>query len=253
MTTQANISMREGETWNIEFTAHKADGSVLPLVSGAEVLFRIEGIVDDTAQTILTMHVGDGILITDDLNGAATIQVTTDQQEAADLTSGGLYYYEIQTIVDDSLSVQAEGRLTIERSLFSQAVDPLLMAFQAHFPEFTEDDSTIQIYLKEAKSFVDTSGNVDWSADDSATATIYLAAHFLQMKKLASLLSDTGGIELGQVKSITVEDRTVSFATPSTSNRGSGNSASQLSLSNTVYGQRFLALLRNRPRFLMRA
>jgi hypothetical protein len=247
MTNKVDLLLRQSENWEIRFTAHQADGTtILPLLSGSEVNFRIMGI-DDAEEPIdiLTLTVGDGVVISDPTGGEAMIQVLPAMQETYKLRPSSLLYYEIETVVDGAPSIQVEGKLSIERSLFAATVDPLLFEFQTRFPEFTEGDTTILIYINDAKRIINR--NDSWADEDKNTAIVYLAAHFLQLRKLAALLSASGGLQTGQVKSVTVEDRTVSYATFNPLQM-----MNSLKLSSTVYGTEYLTMLRRNTVWLQR-
>lgn len=247
MTTQRNISFHEGQNWKIDFTAYKSDGTVLPLVSGTDVRFILSSLspLGDEVVKVLDYTTADFIEITDGPSGKAAINIPVSEQTDNGITANNIYYYEISAY-NGTWLVQAEGRLSVERSLSSTLVNPLLLQFQLRFPEFTEDDNVLLIYLADAARVV---ADANFQEKDQATATVYLAAHLLQMRKIAIQRSESGGVETGEIKSISVEDRTVTFATGSTSN----NSQAKTGINQTPYGQQYLAMLRRVPQFIMRA
>lgn len=236
-----NIKFQEGQNWLISFAAHQEDGTTpLPLLSGSELEFRISSPIDGVATDILTLSIGDGITVTDPANGLADILVTEADQADAEIQSGGIYFYEIRATINGVPQTQIEGQLSVEESLFDLVVDPLQQQFHARFPEFTEDDSTISLYIQDAARVVN--ANTAWTTADKPIATVYLAAHLLMMHKLAaSAYSSASAIGAGgAVRSISVEDRTVSFATPNQST----SLNSKTGLSQTIYGQQYLDMLR---------
>lgn len=245
MSTKQDIELHSGENWKISFAAHYADGTTMPLGSGAEVEFRIS---DEDGNEVLTQSItGGGIVVTDEPNGLAEITVTAEEQEASgiEITSAGAYSYEIRVTKESEVYIQAEGRLKVAHSLFAAIVDPLVVEFHVRFPEFTEDDGIISLYMRDATVTVDDAG-VSWSDADRTLAIEYLAAHLLQMRLNAKLLHEAGGLETGPVRMIRVEDRSVSYGDPTTNLTKAGFNQSH-------YGQHYLMLLRKYPRWLMRA
>lgn len=239
MSTIQDITFHEAENWVILFSAHDADDAALPLTSGAEIEFRIS---DETGE-VVTLSTGEGITITDELQGLAEITLTVEQRSLVGIVAGTPYFYEIRVITDnEEASIQAEGQIRIAHSLFAATVNALLMNFRTRFPDFTEDDATVSVFLDDAARVVD--GDDSWVAADRPIATVYLAAHLLQMRKLAAYQYAGGGA--GEVRSIKVEDRMVSFASASASSIRSG-------LSQTVYGQQYLSMLRRNTIFIKRA
>lgn len=242
-----DISLREGEDWKILLSAHEADGTtVMTLPSGTEIEFRISDLDD----TIMTQTVGSGVNVLNEQAGTAEILVTAAEQAANGITATDAYFYEVKVIKGDDISIQAEGRLVVDGSLFAVEFDPLLRNFRTRFPEFTEDDNVISIYIQDAKRVIDEDDS--WIAADRPIATVYLAAHLLMMRKTAAVnYANAGGITAGSgaVRTISVEDRTVMFDT--TANRMTA--LSKTGLAETAYGKRYLSMLRHNVIFLKRA
>jgi hypothetical protein len=122
------------------------------------------------------------------------------------------------------------------------------------FPEFDDTpDGTVALYIDEATAVVQLQSTLSVSAHAS-TAILYYAAHLIQMRKRAAILASSGGAEtLGQIKSVSVEDRTVTFATSTSNKSNAGVSTSSSGLGSTIYGQRYLAYMRMYPQFILRA
>jgi hypothetical protein len=252
MTTQ-DLSFHEGENWKIDFTAHDETGAIMPLVSGPVVDFRISGLIDGEVVNLLTATLGDGVTITDAALGKAFILITVAKQAELLLDSKGIYYYEIKVSHGDLESIQAEGRFHVERSLFSQSVDPLLIQFQLRFPELIFDDNLISVYIQDAKRVVDADDS--WQIADRDIATVYLAAHLLQMRKIAAQRASSTSstiVDAGPIKTITAADRTVTFATNSTSIKAA-QSVQKTGINQTVYGEMYLSMLRRNVIFIKRA
>lgn len=248
MATQRNISFHEGENWKIDFTAHDENGDALPLLSGAIVRFLLKTLNadKDLVVDLLDYSTDDNIDITNGAAGEASIYITIAEQTAKEINANGIYFYEISVIKDSDPIVQAEGRLNVERSLASSEINPLLFQFQLRFPELTMDDNVILIYLADAKRVVDADDS--WQDADRTTAIVYLAAHLVQLRKLAAQKAESGGVDTGEVKSISVGDRTVTFATGTTTK----TTSSKTGLNATPYGIEYLAMLRRNPVFLKR-
>jgi hypothetical protein len=245
--TQKDLKYSARDNWLIVINAHDADGAVLPLLSGSEVWFRLS----DEDGVKIVKSVGDGFEITDDEGGVAQIFISLADQAEAGLSYDKVYVYEIRTIVDLDESVQAEGQFRIEHSLFTTpAAGSLLIEFQTRFPEFTEDDSTIALYIADASRVIADDGN--WLVQDIPSATVYLAAHYLQLRRMAAAALATGNLMLaGPVRTITVEGRSIGFGNTNSNSGSSGNST--ISLGKTQYGMRYLAMKRRNPVFIRRA
>jgi hypothetical protein len=116
MSTKKNLQFHIANHWKILFTAHNADGSVLPLDAGVEVNFRL-----NSGSTILfTKSIGSGIVVTDAANGKATITISPGDQTANGIVKNKSYLYEIQLITPEPVvSTQADGALKVLPSLFA--------------------------------------------------------------------------------------------------------------------------------------
>lgn len=254
-----DLTFVEGQPWQILFSAHDEEGGILPLTSGAEVELKINAITTTGSDNVLSIGMNNGVVITDPMGGIATITISEEAQAALDppMSSDSIYFYEIRVHIGGVPEKQAEGRLYIDNSMFADpTANAWLEQFRAKFPEL---DSTLSgvvaANINEAVMVVN--ANVPLANSNvSVLATLYYAAHLIVTGKRAAAIADSGGVDLtGQVKSITVEDRTVTFATPGSSNN-SGTGSSSLSgqgLNGTIYGQRYLALLRLFPQFIARA
>jgi hypothetical protein len=75
---------------------------------------------------------------------------------------------------------------------------------------------------------------------------VYLAAHMLKMR-LNAQKDYTSGVSTGVVRSISVQDRSVTYDT------GSQSAVTKVGLAQTFYGQEYLTMLRRHPVFLLRA
>lgn len=250
-----DLTFIEAQPWQISFSAHDEDGAILPLTSGAEVELRVNGLIEGAVTNLLTIGMDNGAVITDPEEGIAEFTVTTVAQEATvpPMISDGIYFYEVRVAVAGVWERQAEGRLYLDDSLFASPINAFLQQFRARFPEFDEtQDGVVAMYIEEAASIVRLHDTL--AASTSATiATLYYAAHLIQMRKRAASLASTGGVDTtGAVKSLSVEDRTVTFET-SGSQKTSTQSSSANGLGSTIYGRRYLEFLLMYPRFIQRA
>lgn len=125
-------------------------------------------------------------------------------------------------------------------------VKPTPADMKAAIPDFANDDNTyLQAYINQACLFVDES----WLENDYQSAIIYLAAHLWALQKEAGVGS--GGSSSSDdidrdlyVKSVQVEDRTVTFGSRAELSKSShgGMSVSNANLQQTSYGQLFYML-----------
>lgn len=239
MTTRQDLTFHQGEPWRIKFAAKDADGDPIPLESGVEVEFR----VSDWNGPLMTLTVGDGINITDVAGGLADITVSLEAQEAVHIDSGNMYAYEIHVTTNEFVSVQSEGMLLVSSSLFYETDNPTLRNFKLRFPEFTENDTILNLYINDATSIVDETD--EWPADRRTAAIVLLAAHFVKMRKDA-YDQYSSSVATGAVRAIRIEDRSVIY---DTSTQGM---STRIGLMATMYGQQYLSLSRHNTRFLMR-
>jgi hypothetical protein len=234
MSNKIDLAFDAGENWKIIFVAHDSSGAIMALDSGVDVEFHL----NDESGVKIAKSIGDGIYVTDGPAGVAEIGISIDEQIAAGIVESGVYEYAIRIVVGVEVSIQAEGTFSVGRDRFSGKVNLLLVNFRSRFPEFLESDAQISLAIKDASLVIDADDS--WRAPDIPTAKLYLAAHLLQMGKNASASYDTGGQATGAIKSIKVEDRSVSFATPG----GIMGGTSSKGLSLTLYGQHYLSMLR---------
>lgn len=241
-----DIALHAEENWVIDFTAHNRDGSVMTLLSGADIEFRVANLA---GEIIMEKSVADGVEIINPSAGTAKISISVDDQIHAGLTAGSVSVYEIRVTNGSDISIQAEGRLKISQSLFAETIEPLILEFEMRFPEFaaTIDDQLASLYIQDAIRIVD--GDGTFTTDDRPSAIVYLAAHLLMMRKIAGSQFQTGGAQTGAVRAIRVEDRSVVFDTGSQAQQA----ALRTGLNQTAYGQRYLSMLRRNPRFILRA
>ncbi|RZN24780.1 DUF4054 domain-containing protein [Bradyrhizobium sp. Leo121] len=128
------------------------------------------------------------------------------------------------------------------------ATDEELAQFRLRFKAITADmadDDEVRMYIDDAHRVVD--DDSAWREADRPIGVLYMAAHLVMMARAADTQAKQGGVQTGAVTSITVADRTVQFDTSSQeTTSGSG-------LSQTIYGQQYLMMLRRNPVFIMRA
>ncbi len=245
MANVVDISVHAGEPWVILFTAHESDGTtIMPLGSGADVEFRLS---DEDGDTLLTKNTDGGVVITNEQGGTAEITITEADQADKHLFAGVPFWYEIRVIKGEDVSVQNEGNLLISDSLYGQPLDPLLSNFKLRFPEFTEGDTIITVYLADAARVI--ARETFWDADDIPVATVYLAAHYLKLRLDAKEAYESASTGIsGDPRIIRVEDQMVAFDTSSAK-----SSTGKSGLSSTLYGQHFLAMRRRYPIWKKRA
>lgn len=118
--------------------------------------------------------------------------------------------------------------------------------FLERFPEFSEaDEDKITLAIEDAGDEVD--ANI-WMTKDYAKGVLFLAAHFLVSGTTqAELIEEGGGTGSsggsGDIASESLGRFSVSYDTSSESS-SSSSSSDELDLTETVYGQRYLHLLR---------
>lgn len=125
---------------------------------------------------------------------------------------------------------------------------PTLADFRTRFPAFKDvPDATVQAVLNEAIAVVSTS---DFIERDKTPATLYLTAHLLAVEGWLSGGAGGGGAAVtGTVKRRKVGDVEVEFAGVS---GGSGGSGLLAQYNGTIWGQRYVALMRlNSPSILV--
>lgn len=143
---------------------------------------------------------------------------------------------------------------------------PTIEEFRTRFPEFVNiSDAQVQIAIDDASCWADSSW-ISNGCPNCTTAIAFLAAHFLALGLYAAdMLPDTlppetpGGptiIAGGQVTSLHFESMSVGFAGPQAVGvAGSGGPSGigdSYSISATIYGQRYLELLKvNKPAVLV--
>ena len=111
---------------------------------------------------------------------------------------------------------------------------PALADFRARFPVFSSvADPAVETILVEARRGT----NDSWTEADRTSATLYLAAHLLASEGFGGTAGSNA--LTGPVKRRKVGDVETEFAGPG---QGSGSSSSQYAT--TIYGQRYLSLLR---------
>ena len=126
---------------------------------------------------------------------------------------------------------------------------PTLADFRTRFPAFNEvPDATVQAVLDEAIATVSTSNFIE---RDKTPAALYLTAHLLAVEGwLAGAGAGGGGAAVtGTIKRRKVGDVEVEFAGVS---GGSGGSDLLAQYMGTIWGQRYVALMRlNSPAILV--
>lgn len=119
---------------------------------------------------------------------------------------------------------------------------PSVADLKARFPIFANvDETTLQLILNEAIAEV----GVEWIEQDRAPAALYLSAHLLAGEGLAGATGTGGGgaAITGAVKKRKVGDVEVEFAGVASTGGGSGGWGAS-PYDSTIYGQRYLLLLR---------
>lgn len=250
MTTKLDLTFKIGENWRILFVAHNEDDTIMTLDGGADVRFRLTAATSEDGEPAIENVVGDGVTITNASAGAARIDVTAGDQVAAELTPEVAYFYEIQVTKDGEVSSQAEGRLIVQASLFGPVVNMLLRLFRVKFPEIEADDATVMMTINDVKATLKQENC--WYTTDLETATLLLAAHSLAMKSISATQYASGGLETGAIRTISIEDRTVSFGNQTSSGQGTGTIVRK-GYAETAYGRQFQALSLRQVRTVLRA
>lgn len=120
--------------------------------------------------------------------------------------------------------------------------------FLARFPEFSEaDEDKITLAIIDAGNEVDS--NI-WMSKDYASGVLFLAAHFMTMDATqAELIEDGGGTGSsggsGEISSKSIGRFSIDYDTGSESSSSNSDSKTDpLDLFETIYGRRYLNLLR---------
>lgn len=119
---------------------------------------------------------------------------------------------------------------------------PTAAQFRAKFPTFAAvADATIALALTDASASVD----LEWADADYQPAILYMAAHILVSDGVVTAASDLGSaagvINAGLVSEMKVGDVMVKLDTGAA---GSGRAGSGSTLAGTIYGRRYIDLLR---------
>ena len=116
---QKTITFHAGETWRIDFAAHDADGSVMPLPGGTTAHFRLADNSGASPVDIFTVSTSNDISITDGTHGLGTITIPPDLQIANNIVAGGSYLWEFRVETPSFSSIQGSGKFKVLTSLFS--------------------------------------------------------------------------------------------------------------------------------------
>ena len=120
---------------------------------------------------------------------------------------------------------------------------PSALDLKARYPEFAPvDNALIGAVIEEAAAQVSTR----WLERDYVPAIINLAAHLLASEGEPSRTRNNGVVvaERGPVKSETVGDVTITYASTDDRESQTASSTAPNQLADTVYGKRYLWLLR---------
>ena len=117
MATHKNLEkFKLFEDWEISIACQDGSKAALDLTGGA-VRFRLS----DLARTVLLLDLTspDGVAIIDAPAGKAVVEIDKARQQTATIQAGP-YRYEIEAVLADGTpSIQAEGQLTVQPSLFA--------------------------------------------------------------------------------------------------------------------------------------
>lgn len=116
MSVQTDLEFHKGENWIIQYECNDGNGNDINL-TGAILEWTMATL--DRA-TIMSRSIGDGLTLTNPLEGGVTLSVTPTHQSAAGITDGTTYRYEFRlTTAAGTISVQGKGVLAVLPSLLS--------------------------------------------------------------------------------------------------------------------------------------
>lgn len=226
-----------GDTWEIEVACHDGDNNVLSLTDVTEITWTLEQ-ADGTIALTLTKTGGDiSVSEEDGPNGICLVTVPSGQTAALAPNS---YYDSLRVAFGNVVSFQVQGRIDATTTIDA----PAIMEFRTRFEELSEIEyGVLQLYIRDATALVEREGV--FSGDEKTTATVYLAAHLLQMRTNAAKAFAAGGAPAGPIRVMRIEDRMVAYGTTTSATALKG-------LAQTIYGQTYLSLRRQYPTFLKR-
>lgn len=219
----ADFSMIAGDSRVINVTATNEAGTPIDL-TGATVAWKAASAPYGTAV------ISKAGTITNALGGQ--FKITLTPTDTAGLV-GNLYQSAELSFPDSSISTIFLGLISVSPLTSALSVE----MFKARFPEFAPvPDALISLVLAE---YSDGIGNI-WLQRDRVQAQMLLAAHKLAMEgepQRSKGGNGGGGTISGAVKRMKVGDVEVEYA-------GVSGSAGSGGLGASVYGQRYLALIR---------
>lgn len=116
MTVQQDLEFHLGENWIVQYECNDGNGNDINL-TGASLEWALATL---NSSLVMTRSVGDGIVLTNALEGDCTLSVTPSHQSTAGVTSGTTYRWEFRIITaSGTVSVQAKGNLAVLPSLLS--------------------------------------------------------------------------------------------------------------------------------------
>lgn len=116
MTVQIDLEFHLGENWIIQYEVNDGVGNNINLIGGS-VEWALATL---NSAPLITLTVGDGITLTNALEGKCTVSVTPAHQSTAGITAGTTYRYELRVITAaGTISVQGKGVIAVLPSLLA--------------------------------------------------------------------------------------------------------------------------------------
>jgi hypothetical protein len=116
MTVQTDLEFHFGENWIVQYECNDGNGNDINLI-GATLEWAAATI---NGSPIMLRTVGDGITLTNALEGECTLSVTPTHQTAAGVAESTSYRWEFRIITAaGTISIQGKGMLAVLPSLLS--------------------------------------------------------------------------------------------------------------------------------------
>lgn len=116
MTVQVDLEFYYGENWIIQYECNDGNGNNINLTGS----FLEWGMATLNGSPIMTRIIGDGLTLTNALEGKVTLSVTPFHQTDAGITESTSYRYEFRvTTAAGTVAVQAKGMIAVLPSMYA--------------------------------------------------------------------------------------------------------------------------------------
>jgi hypothetical protein len=116
MSVQLDLEFHYGENWIIQYECNDGNGNDINL-TGAALEW---GMATLNGSPVMTRIIGDGLTLTNALEGEVTLSVTPFHQSDAGITESTSYRYEFRvTTAAGTVAVQAKGMIAVLPSMYA--------------------------------------------------------------------------------------------------------------------------------------